>query len=116
MRAWLTAPSECPAQIPTALEDKLRAYAREAAQLAGVRGVARIDFLLDGDELYLNEINTIPGSLVLAPVGRPGRSPFATLLADMIAEAAARPTAVYTTAGADGSVLRNSASIASKLA
>ncbi len=109
------APRECPAQISTALEDKLRGYAREAAQLAGIRGVARIDFLLDGDELYLNEINTIPGSLSwhlwVDPVVA-----FATLLADMLAEAAARPTAVYTTAGADGSVLRNSASIASKLA
>ena len=27
----------------------------------GVRGVARIDFLSDGDALYVNEVNTIPG-------------------------------------------------------
>jgi D-alanine-D-alanine ligase len=109
------APRELPAQIPGDVEARLRGYALDAAQLAAVRGVARIDFLLDGDELYLNEINTIPGSLSwhlwVDPV-----VPFATLLADMLAEAAARPTAVYTTAGADGSVLRNSASIASKLA
>jgi D-alanine-D-alanine ligase len=109
------APRELPAQIPGEIESQLRRYAADAAQLAAVRGVARIDFLLDGDELFLNEINTIPGSLSwylwVDPV-----VPFATLLADMIAEAGARPTAVYTTAGADGSVLRNSASIASKLA
>ncbi|HUR78752.1 MAG TPA: hypothetical protein VMZ22_12455 [Acidimicrobiales bacterium] len=110
-----TAPRELPARIGADLEGRLRGYAQAAARLADVRGVARIDFLLDGETLYLNEINTIPGSLswflwVDPPVS------FSTLLADMIAEARARPTARYTTAGADGSVLRNSASIASKLA
>lgn len=110
-----SAPRECPAQIPDALAAELRSHAATVAQLAGVRGVARIDFLLDGDALYLNEINTIPGSLSWHLWIEPA-IPFAQLLADMIAEAAARPTARYTTAGADGSVLRNSATIASKLA
>jgi D-alanine-D-alanine ligase len=109
------APRELPAQISDALEEKLRGYATAAAQLASVRGVARIDFLLDGETLYLNEINTIPGSLSKHLWVDPA-IPFLTLLTDMIAEAAARPTAQYTTAGADGSLLRNSASIASKLA
>jgi D-alanine-D-alanine ligase len=110
-----TAPRELPAKISDALAEKLRGYASTAAQLANVRGVARIDFLLDGESLYLNEINTIPGSLsrylwIEPPIQ------FADLLNDMIAEAGARPTAQYTSAGADGTVLRNSASIASKLA
>jgi D-alanine-D-alanine ligase len=77
--------------------------------------VARIDFLLDGDELFLNEINTIPGSLArhlwVEPV-----VPFTTLLADMIREATARPTAKYSAVGADGLVLRGAGAIASKLA
>jgi D-alanine-D-alanine ligase len=110
-----TAPRELPAQIAGEIEDQLRGFAREAAQLACVRGVARIDFLLDGDALYLNEINTIPGSLSWFLWVEPTIA-FRQLLDDMIAEAAARPTAQYTPAGADGSVLRNSASIASKLA
>lgn len=110
-----SAPRELPAKIPPELEARIRSCATEAAHLAGIRGVARVDFLLDGDELYLNEINTVPGSLswhlwVAQDV------PFATLLGDMIAEAQARPTARYSAAGADGSLLRNSASIASKLA
>jgi len=51
-----------------------------------VRGVARLDFLWNESELYVNEINTIPGSLskylfVDPPV------PFVTLLTDLIAEA-----------------------------
>jgi D-alanine-D-alanine ligase len=110
-----TAPRELPAQLPGDVADKLRAYAREAAQLASVRGVARIDFLLDGESLYVNEINTIPGSLSWFLWVEPTVA-FRQLLDDMIAEAKARPTAAYSAAGADGSVLRNSASIASKLA
>jgi D-alanine-D-alanine ligase len=110
-----TAPREVPAQLPGHIEEKLRAYAQDAAQLAGVRGIARIDFLLDGDTLFLNEINTIPGSLSRYLWIDPAVA-FKQLLDDMIAEASARPTAQYSTAGADGSILRNSASIASKLA
>jgi D-alanine-D-alanine ligase len=82
--------------------------------LASVRGIARVDFLLAGDELYVNEINTIPGSLakylwVDPPIA------FAQLLADMLDEAEARPTTHYTTAGADGTALRSAGTIASKL-
>jgi D-alanine-D-alanine ligase len=109
------APRELPAQISSDVEARLREAASTVAQLAGVRGIARIDFLLDGDELFLNEINTIPGSLSWYLWIEPS-VPFATLLNDMIAEAAARPSAQYSTAGADGALLRNSASIASKLA
>jgi len=110
-----TAPRELPAQLPADIEDRIRAHALEAAQLAGVRGAARIDFLLDDGEVFLNEINTIPGSLGWYLWAESGVA-FADLLNDMIAEAAARPTARYTSAGADGAVLRSSASIASKLA
>ena len=89
--------------------------ARRIGDLALVRGVARIDFLTDGDELLVNEINTIPGSLArylwIDPV-----VPFATLLTDMIDEATARPTFFYNAAGADGLVLRGASSIAAKLA
>ena len=35
--------------------------ARDAYRAVGREGFARVDFLLAGDELYLSEINTIPG-------------------------------------------------------
>jgi len=38
-----------------------------------VRSVARIDFLEQGDEVWVNEINTIPGSLSVYLFVRPGR-------------------------------------------
>ncbi|HEX4979310.1 MAG TPA: hypothetical protein VFV35_04525 [Acidimicrobiales bacterium] len=104
---------ETPARLPDALADSARTAARLVAALSGVRGVARLDFLLAAGELYVNEINTIPGSLTKHLWVDP-QVPFETLLGDMIDEAAT-PAAVYSTEGADGSVLRSSASIASKL-
>src|SRR6202043_860322 len=81
------------------------------AGLARLRGVSRIDFLLDGDEVYLNEVNTIPGSLAKYL----WEQPFADLLDGMIAEARERPTTAWTTDGADGTALRAAGTIASKL-
>ncbi len=37
-----------------------------------LKGVVRIDYILEGDQLFLNEVNTIPGSLAFylwEPVG-----------------------------------------------
>jgi D-alanine-D-alanine ligase len=110
-----SAPREVPAAIDAGLERRLRSAATAVAGLCSARGVARIDFLSDGDELVVNEINTIPGSLARylwldPPV------PFRTLLGDMITEAVQRPTHRYSAEGADGSVLRGAGSIAAKLA
>lgn len=54
-----------PAGISTEQREQVRALAVKAFQSLGCSGVARIDFLLDEEagKLYLNEINTIPGSL-----------------------------------------------------
>ncbi len=110
-----SAPRELPADLPGSLADDLHHAARRIGELALVRGVARIDFLTDGTEWVVNEINTIPGSLArylwIDPV-----VPFARLLEDMVAEASARPMARYSAAGADGLVLRGASSIAAKLA
>ncbi len=56
---------ELPAKIPDAMRDEIRSLALRAFEALGCSGVARIDFLLDGKEkkIYLNEFNTIPGSL-----------------------------------------------------
>jgi D-alanine-D-alanine ligase len=107
-----SAPRELPADIPDALEKQLREAARVVAGLAGARGVARIDFLLDGERLHVNEVNTVPGSLAryLWP-----DLPFEQLLRDLLAEAEQRPSHHYTTAGADGTALRSAGTIAGKL-
>jgi D-alanine-D-alanine ligase len=110
-----SAPRQTNPDLPGETAKLLREVATTIASLVRVRGVARVDFLLDADdELYLNEINTIPGSLarhlwVDPPIA------FGVLLTDLLAEAAARPTTAWTTAGADGTALRSAGTIASKL-
>lgn len=110
----VSAPRELPASLAPAVEKAVRDAAERIAVIANVRGVARIDFLLDDGELFVNEINTIPGSLAkylwVDPV-----VPFERLLRDMLDEAERRPTFHWTTAGADGTALRSAGSIAGKL-
>ena len=54
-----------PADIPTEISDKIRKYAVETFKALGCNGVVRIDFLMDNEtkDVWVNEINTIPGSL-----------------------------------------------------
>lgn len=55
-----------PAEIPEEKAAEIQELAKEAFTAIGGAGVARIDFLMDvsdNDRVYINEINTIPGSL-----------------------------------------------------
>jgi D-alanine-D-alanine ligase len=47
--------------VEPGLRARLHDYAGRAYLAIGAAGFARVDFLLDGEQLYLNEINTIPG-------------------------------------------------------
>jgi D-alanine-D-alanine ligase len=49
------------ADLDDGLAGQIRQMALEAYRAVGCEGFARVDFLLDGNALYLNEINTIPG-------------------------------------------------------
>ncbi len=54
-----------PADITPQQEEFIRKTAVDAFRYLGCTGVTRIDFMIDmeSDKVYLNEINTIPGSL-----------------------------------------------------
>ena len=63
-----------PADIDYETREKIRALAVKAFKCLGCSGVSRIDFMIDksNGNIYLNEINTIPGSLsfyLWEPVG-----------------------------------------------
>lgn len=65
-----------PADITPERREEIRALAVKAFRALGCAGVSRIDFMIDmdTDKVYLNEINTIPGSLsfyLWEPVGVP---------------------------------------------
>lgn len=111
----VSAPRELPALIPEGLEKAIRDAAATVGGLALARGVARIDFLVDGDDWYVNEINTIPGSLAKYLWVDPAPVAFTTLLTDLLAEAGQRSSYRPDATGADGIALRSAGSIASKL-
>jgi len=51
-----------PAEIPEPVSDRLRDFAVRAFAAIGGSGLARVDFLFEGEDgLYVNEINTLPG-------------------------------------------------------
>ena len=52
-----------PADIEKNVEDTIKNYAKEAFKAIDCCGDARIDFLYDGNNIFVNEINTIPGSI-----------------------------------------------------
>jgi D-alanine-D-alanine ligase len=54
-----------PADLPSELRCRAQHLATTVFALLGCEGISRVDFLIDVDrnELYFNEINTLPGSL-----------------------------------------------------
>ena len=49
------------AEVPEATRQVIHKIARDAYRAIGAEGFARVDFLVAGDQIYLSEINTIPG-------------------------------------------------------
>lgn len=50
-----------PAPLDPGTQETVQELALKAYKVLGVRGMARVDFFLAEGELYLNELNTIPG-------------------------------------------------------
>ncbi len=105
---------ELPADLAPALHDRIRDYSARVTEVAGLRGVARIDYLERDGELVVNEVNTIPGSMAAylwidPPLSRQ------ELFRAMVDEAREGPVRVFSVAGSDGTALRSAGTIASKL-
>lgn len=78
---------EFPAKIPTKTAMQIQTLTRTAYRRLGLRGVVRVDFLVEeSGEVWLNEINTIPGSLSYYLFGN-SPSVLTTILDEMIAVA-----------------------------
>lgn len=76
---------QLPAHIPQELTALIRELALKTFHVLDCSGVSRIDFLIDTetDQVYVNEINTIPGSLSFYLWEATGK-PFAELTEDLI--------------------------------
>ena len=56
---------ELPANINDDKNNKIMEYVEKINSIIPTRGIFRYDFLVDKDDIYINEINTIPGSHAL---------------------------------------------------
>ena len=111
-----SAPRELPAVLPDAVAERIRSSALTMSRAFALTGIARIDFLWDqGDRVFFNEVNSIPGAMSLYLWKASGVAPVQVIL-DAVAEARRDPAfRRWTTAGADGRALRTAGTIAAKL-
>lgn len=54
-----------PAKLPSGISEKIKEITALVYRKMFITGVIRIDYLVRGEEVYLNEVNTVPGSLAL---------------------------------------------------
>ncbi|MBX9471343.1 hypothetical protein [Microcella sp.] len=112
---FMSAPREFPAAVPDAVHAAARSLAERVAEVTRLTSIVRVDLLLDEKtgELFVNEVNSIPGALSLylwAP-----QQPAATVLLDALTEARDRRV-VFAQAGfGGGAALRAAGGIAGKL-
>lgn len=113
--------SEIPAQLPDEVVKRARMMAEEIAHLTRLTGAARLDFLYNGSDLWVNELNSIPGALAFRLWSESGVSR-EQLLSDMIAEARKPSTTPRDTDPSDRDAadrkkltLQNASEIAQKL-
>ncbi len=80
-----TARRELPANLTPRKREEIRELAVKTFRTLGASGVSRIDFMIDRDtdQVYVNEINPIPGSLAFYLWEALGK-PYAELLDDMV--------------------------------
>ncbi len=50
-----------PAELPPKQAHRIQELAVEVFRLLGCEGLARVDFFVKGDEIFVNEVNTLPG-------------------------------------------------------
>lgn len=86
----------CPAVLPHAVAEQLRTLSVRAFEAAGCEGLARVDwFYAPNGDLYLNEINTLPGftpTSMFPRVWQESGIDYRTLITELIELAAARAT------------------------
>lgn len=80
-----TSEFDIPAKIPAKIEEEIKELAKQTFKALDLSGVARIDFLIDSkdNKVYVNEPNTIPGSLSFY-LFKPAGKEYKTLLDEMI--------------------------------
>ncbi len=90
-----TSANVVPADLPATMAERIREYAVKAFEAIAGEGLARVDFFVDGDDLVINEINTMPGfttSSMFPLLWDASGLPYAELVDRLLQLALARPT------------------------
>lgn len=82
-KGMLNSSREFPAKISSALKAKIQNLTKTFYELFECNGIIRCDFIYYNKKVYLNEINSIPGSLAFY-LWLPSGYTFSTLLDDLI--------------------------------
>jgi D-alanine-D-alanine ligase len=72
-----------PARVPDHVRERIRELALRTFELVGCSGLARVDFFVQGEEVLVNELNTMPGftsTSVYASLFEAGGLPYSELL------------------------------------
>ncbi|MGN6867434.1 MAG: D-alanine--D-alanine ligase family protein [Solirubrobacteraceae bacterium] len=72
-----------PARVPPRVRERIQEMAVQAFQASGCCGLARVDFFIEGEQVLLNELNTMPGftaTSVFASLFEASGVPYAELL------------------------------------
>ena len=72
-----------PARVPPWVRENIQEMAIQAFQTSGCSGLARVDFFIQGEQVLLNELNTMPGftaTSVFASLFEASGVPYAELL------------------------------------
>ncbi len=112
---FMSAPREFPAILGPGVAESAARFARSVVELTGLTGILRVDLLHSPEtgELYVNEVNSIPGAMALylwsdaVPVDR--------VLRDALSEAVERPFRLPSAVVSPGAALRAAGGIAGKL-
>ncbi len=86
--------TEFPAKIAESVSEKIKQITKFVYKIFGFSGIVRIDYLVNGEEVYLNEINSVPGSLAYYLFCRSTKE-FSKLLTSIIEESLLRAKSYY---------------------
>lgn len=78
--------SVLPADIPRDMAELIKNTTKEVYGKLNMRGIVRFDYIIGGKQVYLSEVNTVPGSLSYYLLSR-GFKDFYKVLSEVIAQA-----------------------------
>jgi D-alanine-D-alanine ligase len=104
---------ELPAKINESIKSQIIEILNKLLTIVEIKGISRVDFLLKEEKVYLNEVNTVPGSYALYLWEHMGFSKY-DLLKDLVNETKFKSNN-WTNEGSDGAALKTAKDIQSKL-